>query len=195
MAYGGASHDEAKGVDRIARVWDEDDVAGCGDRLRQIGEALFRSERNDNLACGIEFAPEAPRVIASASAAQPRNAARHGISMGLGILGCFDELGHDMRRGRTVGISHAEIDDIPPGCSRLSLQRIDLAEDVRGKALDAIEMLRHSVSAADGRPLLSLRALFGERYIERDDLLRGSAPDMVVTDKSGGRRARSRSPP
>src|SRR5258707_14074499 len=98
MAYRGASHDEAEGVDRIARVWDKDDIAGRGDRLRQIGETLFRSERDDNLALGIEFDPEAPRVIAGASASQPRNAARHGISMGLGILRRLDELGHDMRR-------------------------------------------------------------------------------------------------
>src|SRR5260370_17288024 len=139
MAYGGASHDEGKVVDRIARVWDEDDVAGCGDRLRQIGEALFRSERNDNLAFGIEFDPEAPRVIASASASQPRNAARHGISMGLGILGCFDELGHDMRRGRTVGISHAEIDDIPPRSSRLTLQPLDLPHTLTGKSLHPLK--------------------------------------------------------
>ena len=40
MAYRGASHDEAKGVDRIARVRDKDDVAGRGDRLREVGEAL-----------------------------------------------------------------------------------------------------------------------------------------------------------
>ena len=71
MAYRGARHDEAEGVDRIARVWDKDDIAGCGDRLRQIGEALFRSERDDNLALGIEFDPEAPRVIAGASRRSP----------------------------------------------------------------------------------------------------------------------------
>ena len=72
--------------------------------------------------------------------------------MGLGILDRFDELGHDVRRGRTVGISHAQVNDVPPGRSRLGLQCIDLAEDVGGKALDAIEILRHSVSAAGEWP-------------------------------------------
>jgi hypothetical protein len=63
--------------------------------------------------------------------------------MGLGILGRFDELSNDMRRGRTVGVTHAEIDDVPPSRSGSGLQRIDLAEDVGGKALDAIEVVGH----------------------------------------------------
>src|SRR5689334_21898927 len=103
MAYRGARHDEAESVDRIARVWDEDDITRCADRLCKIGETLFRSERDDNLPLGIELDAEASRVIASAGASQSRNAARHRISMGLGVLGRFDELGHDMGRGRAVG--------------------------------------------------------------------------------------------
>jgi hypothetical protein len=46
----------------------------------------------------------------------------------------------------------------------LGLQRINLAEDVGGKALDAVEILRHIVPAADEWLLLSLQAFFGEAY-------------------------------
>ena len=143
MAYRGASHDEAESVDRIARVWDKDDVAGCGNRLREIGEPLFRSERDDNLALGVELDPEAARVIAGAGAAQPRNATRYGISVRPRILHRFDEFGDDMGRGRSVGITHTEIDDVASRGARRRLQRIDLAEDIGGEALDAIELFGH----------------------------------------------------
>src|ERR1700722_18917344 len=105
MAYRGAGHDEAEGVDRIARVRYKDDV----------------------VALGIEFDPEAPRVIAGTGAPQPRNTARYRISMGPRILHRFDEFGDDMGRGRSVGVTHAEIDDVAPGGARLGLERIDLA--------------------------------------------------------------------
>jgi len=69
-----------------------------------------------------------------------------------------------MRRCGAVRIAHAEINHVAPGGARLGLQRVDFAEDVRGKALDAIELFGHGGSAADGRPLVTPEPLFCERY-------------------------------
>src|SRR6516225_1218925 len=152
MAYRGPSHDEAKGVDRIAGVWNENDVAGRGDRLREVGETLLRSQRDNDFALGVEFDVETAPVICGAGAPQSRDSTRYRISMGPRVLHGFDEFGDDVRRGRTIGIAHAEIDNVAPGGPRLGLQRIDLAEDIRGKALDAIEVFGHDAFGSRERP-------------------------------------------
>jgi len=39
-----ARHQEAEGVDRVARVRHQHDIARRGDRLRDVGEAFLRAE-------------------------------------------------------------------------------------------------------------------------------------------------------
>ena len=148
MAHRGAGHDKAESVDRVARVRHQHDVARPGDRLREVGQPLLGAEGDDDLALGIDLDIEAAGVIAGAGAAQPGDAARHRIAVGLRVLHRLDELGDDVRRGRAVGIAHAEIDHVAPGGARLGLQRVDLAEDVGRKALDAVEILGHGGSTA-----------------------------------------------
>ena len=161
-----AGHDEAEGVDRIARVRHQDRVARRGDRLRQIGQPLLRSERDDDLALGIEFDIEAARVIAGAGAAQPGDAARGRIAVRLRVLHALDELGDDMRRGRPVRVAHAEIDHVAPGGARLRLQRVDLGEDIGRQALDAVEFFGHgdkrAFQTATARRALSC-SLYGDK--------------------------------
>ena len=69
-----ARHQEAEGVDRIARVGHQHDVARRGDRLRHVGEAFLGAERGDDLGVGIELHAEAALVIGGLGAAQARNA-------------------------------------------------------------------------------------------------------------------------
>jgi hypothetical protein len=57
------------------------------------------------------------------------------------IAGSFDELIHDRTRRGAVRVSHAEVDHIELRRPRLGLHLIDDGEDVRGKLLDAIELL------------------------------------------------------
>ena len=47
----GSGDDEAEGVDRIARIWREDDVPGAGDGLGEVGEALLGAEGPSRLQC------------------------------------------------------------------------------------------------------------------------------------------------
>ena len=72
VADGAARHEEAEGVDRIARVGHQHDVARRGDRLRHVGEAFLRAERRDHLALRIELHAEAAAVIGGLRAAQAR---------------------------------------------------------------------------------------------------------------------------
>src|SRR5580700_5367699 len=130
-------------MDRVARVRDENDVARCGDRLGEIGEPFLRAESDNDLPFGVELDPEAARIVASAGAAQAGNAARYRIAVSSRVLYRFDELGDDVGWRRPVGITHAEIDDIAPGGARLGFQRVDLGEDIRWKALDAVKLFGH----------------------------------------------------
>ena len=68
---GGAGHQEAEDVNGIGRIGNNDDIAGRGDRLRNIGEALFRAERGDNLCFRVELDAETACIIGGLRAAQP----------------------------------------------------------------------------------------------------------------------------
>ena len=54
-----AGDDEAEGVDRIAGVRRQDDVAGAGDRLGQVGQALLGAQGDDDLPLRVEIDVEA----------------------------------------------------------------------------------------------------------------------------------------
>src|ERR1700751_1821920 len=119
-------------MDRIAGVWDEDDVAGRCDSLCEIGEPLLRAKVDDLLALRIRFDAKPARVISGEGAPQARNATGHRIPVSFGVVDRLDELGDDMGRRGSIGIAHAEIDDITPCGARLCLQRVYLVEDIRG---------------------------------------------------------------
>src|SRR4051794_18623911 len=57
-----ARHQKAEGVNWIARVRTENDVAGRGDRLGHVGKALLGAERRHHLGIRIEFDPKAALV-------------------------------------------------------------------------------------------------------------------------------------
>ncbi len=59
-------------MDRIARVRHQHHVARRRDGLRDVGEALLRAERGDDLGVGIELHAEAALVIGGLGAAQAR---------------------------------------------------------------------------------------------------------------------------
>ena len=147
-----ARHQEAEGVDRIARVGHQHHVAGRGDRLGHVGEAFLGAERGDDLGLGIELHPEAALVIGGLRAPQARNAARRGIAVGAGLADRFLELLDHMRGRRQVRIAHAEIDDVGARVARRRLGAIDLLEDVGRQAADAVKFFHRRGSSA-GEPV------------------------------------------
>jgi hypothetical protein len=130
-------------MDRVARIWHHDDIARGGDGLGEVGKTFLRAEGDDNLAFRIELDPESAGIIACTGSSQSGDAAGYGIPVRLRVLRGFDELGDDVRGRRTVGIAHPEINDIVSRSARAGLQRIDLVEDVWGKAFDPVKVLGH----------------------------------------------------
>jgi len=130
-------------MDGVARIWHHDDVARRGDGLGEVGKTFLRAEGDDNLALRVEVDPESASVIAGTGSSQSGDAAGYRIPVRLRVLHGLYKLGDDVRRRRTVGIAHPEIDDIVSGSARAGLQRIDLVEDVWGKAFDPVKVLGH----------------------------------------------------
>ena len=138
-----AGDDEAEGVDRVARVRREDDIARRGDRLGEVGEAFLRTQRDDHLAVGIEIDGEAARVIIGLRLPQALDTLRCRIAVRVRIARDLGELVDDMRGRRAVGIAHAEIDDVLAAGARRRLHRIDLGEDIGRQAADTVEFFGH----------------------------------------------------
>ncbi len=137
-----ARHQEAEGVDRIARVRHQHHVARRGDGLRHVGEALLRAERRHDLGVGVELHAEAALVIAGLGAAQAGDALGGRIAVGARLAHGLDELVDDVLGRLEVRIAHAEIDDVGAVGPGGGLDAVDLLEDVGRQALDAVE-IRH----------------------------------------------------
>ena len=140
----GAGDDEAEGVDRVARVGREHDVARRGDRGGEAGEPFLRSHRHDDFGLGIDLDPEAAAVIVRLRAAQAGNALRLRIAVRVGLLRDLDQFLDDVRRRRQIGVAHAEVDDVLARRARRRPHAVDLGDDVGRQALDAVEIVGHA---------------------------------------------------
>ena len=69
-----AGHQKTEGVNRVARIGNENDIAGRRNRLRHIGEAFLGAQGGDDLGVGIELHAKTAGVIRRLGAAQPRDA-------------------------------------------------------------------------------------------------------------------------
>jgi hypothetical protein len=140
-----AGHQEAEGVDRVARVRHEDDVARRGDRLGDVGEALLGAEGGDDLRVGIELHAEAARIVARLRLAQAGDAFGGGIAVGARLPRRLDELLDDVLGGRQVRIAHAEVDDVGVGLAGGGLHTVHLLEHVRRQPSNRVEVLHRPV--------------------------------------------------
>ena len=70
-----AGHDESICMDWISRIWHQNDIARRSDGLREIGKALFRAKRYDNLAFRVQIDAKTPLVIFGCGTPQSFDAA------------------------------------------------------------------------------------------------------------------------
>ena len=97
----------------------------------------FEPMVDDRLGVGIEVDAVAPLVPVADRDAQLVDAARHGVAVVDRLLRRLDQLLHDVRRRRSVGIAHREVDDVLAGAARRELQVADDVEDVGREPFDA----------------------------------------------------------
>ena len=150
-ARGAAGHEEAEGVDRVGRVGHDDHVAGRGDGLGDVGEALLGAERRHDLRVGVQRHAEAALVVGRLCAPQSRDPLGGGIAVDARLGERLDELVLDVLGRVEVGVAHAEVDDVGAGLARGRLEAVHLLEDVRRQALDAIELRVHAMRLAGER--------------------------------------------
>ncbi len=86
---------------------------------------------------GIEVDVVARRYQSQIASAQLVDAARHRVAVVDRLLHRLDQLLHDVRRRRPVGVPHREVDDVLAGAARRELQVADDVEDVRREPFDA----------------------------------------------------------
>ncbi len=146
-----ARHQKAEGVNRIARIGAQHDVAGRGDRLRHIGKAFLRAQRRHDLGVRIEFYAEPPPVIGGLRLAQAVDAARGRVAIGPRLAERLLQLLQHMGRRRQVRIAHAHVDDVGPGIARGRLGLVDLLEHVRRQTADAIKIFHGTLAPTTGR--------------------------------------------
>ena len=150
VAERAAGDHEAVGVDGVAGVRDEHDVAGGGDRHGEVGEALLGAEGGDDLGLGVELHPEAAGVVAGLGAAEAGDALGGRIAVGAGAAHGFHKLFNDVGGRVHVRVAHAEVDDVHPLGAVAGLEPVHLGEDVGGKALDAVEFFGHGRTGGGG---------------------------------------------
>ena len=139
-AHGAARHQEAEGVDRIARIGNEHDIARRGDRLRHVGEAFLGAERRDDLGLRVQLHPKTALVIFCLREAKLGNAARGRITVGSRLAQRLLDLLDDMGRRGQIRIAHAEIDDVGSRIAGARLGPVHLFEHVRRQAADAVKV-------------------------------------------------------
>ena len=153
-----AGDDRAINVDRVAGVRHQHGVARVEDGQAEVGDALFRADGYDGLGLGVEIDVVARLVPVADGLAQARQTLGDGIAMCGRLERGFDHLVHDVARRGSIGIAHAEIDDVFAAASRGHLHLAGDVEDVGGQALNAGELF-HGDSSVKAAVLAELAAL------------------------------------
>ena len=135
-----ARNDASVLMNRIGRRRREHHVALVENRQRQVRDAFLRSDRDDRFRVGVELDAVAPLVPVANRQPQLVHAARDRVAMVCALRRRLDQLRHDMRRRRLVGISHPEVDYVLALAPRLEAQFSDRVEDVGRQPFDSWEI-------------------------------------------------------
>ena len=163
----GARNDETKGVNRVAGVGREHDIARRGDRLREIRKAFFRPQGHHNFAIGIKIDAKTAAIIIGLRAPKTRNPFGRGIAMRLWVTGYFGKFFNNMRRGRQIRIAHAQIDNIFTCRTCRCPHRIHFCDDIRGQAFHAVEFVGHWSLSAKGFSRYAIASLLPQPRPDR----------------------------
>ena len=127
----------------ITRIGHQHRIATVECGQHQMRQSLLGSDGDNRLRVGIEFNIEAALVPIGNGFAQPGNALRHRVAMGVGPLRGFDEFIDDVLGCRPIRVSHRHVDDVFATPARRHFQFRRDIEDVRRKAFDAREFVVH----------------------------------------------------
>ena len=86
---------------------------------------------------GVEFDSVAGLVPVADGFAEAGNAFGEGVAVGLLLAGGLDHLVDDVGGGRSVGVAHAEVDDVLAAATGGGFELSGDVEDVGGEAFDA----------------------------------------------------------
>ncbi len=145
-----AGHQETECMDRIAGIGHQHHVAGCGDRLRHVGEAFLGAQGRDDLGLRVELHAEAALVIGCLGPAKTDNTLGGRIAIGAWLAKRLLELLDHMLGRRQVRIAHAEVDDIGSRIARGRLGPVDLFEHVRRQSANTVEFFHGTKALIEG---------------------------------------------
>ena len=90
MANIGTGQNETIGMDRVSRVWNQRRITRAHRGHGQMGEALFRSNRDNRLAVRIQFNPKTTLIPAANGLSKANDALGNGVTVGRPFLGDFN---------------------------------------------------------------------------------------------------------
>ena len=130
----------ARQVDRIARGRHDRGVPRAEHHPHEVRETLLCADGRDHLGLGVEVNIKEQLVAVRDRKTEVRYAPARAVAVVLRVVGGLGELLDRDVGARQVGVPEAEVDDVAPVGARVSLQAVDLSEDVRGQARDAAEL-------------------------------------------------------
>ena len=134
----GAGEQRPAGVDRIAGVGGERDVARIEEGEAEVVDALLGADRRDHLGLGVDLDPEAAVVEAGEGLAELRPAAVRRVLVGARVGDRRLHRLDDVRIGRHVGVADPEADHVDPGLLLRRDLALELGEHVRRDRLEAL---------------------------------------------------------
>ena len=105
-----------------------------------MGDSLFRADGHSPSAIGIKFDVKTAAIPFANCTAKARDSSRNRIAMRARPLYRLHQFVDDMRWGRSVRISHAEIDDVLAAFACRDLEFTDDVKDIRWQPADSVEL-------------------------------------------------------
>ncbi len=133
-----AGEPRQRGVNRIARVRAEDDVARVDESEREMRDGFLEPDGADDLFLRVDRHAEPRPHEGSGGFSEVFQAHVRRVPMRGGVVGRRAERLDDVRRRREIGIPDPQVDEILPLLPLLVLERIDPREQVGRQLSDAV---------------------------------------------------------